>query len=163
MYLSTGRKETKGEIMEFILADPVEKNRKLYENACKKFNFNSENSLFSWQLKKVFNEYIDNGGFVGLMSFSTPNQIQDYAYIYSYSFWRKFWNYDIVIIMNQLPIKLPYNIFFLFRKMKWYFIWRNKVLNKELKIWKSMKKNGCYAGPDPRIKHKSSIKFIPVK
>ena len=149
--------------MELGFTDPVEINRKIFDNACKKFHVDSEKTLFSWQLKKLFNEYIDNGGFIGLMSFSTPYQIQDYAYICNSSFWRKFWTYDIEIILNQLLIKLPYYIFNLFRKIKWNLIWRKRVLSKELKIWKSMKKNGCYAGPDPRIKYKSSLKFIPVK
>ena len=72
--------------MELGFTDPVENNRKLYENACKKFHVDPEKTLFSWQLKKVFNEYIDNGGFVGLMSFSTPYQIQSYAYISNSSF-----------------------------------------------------------------------------
>ena len=146
-------------ILGFI--DPIGNNWKIYEVACKKFNLSPEEICFSWQLKKIFNEYIDNGGFVGLMSFSTPPQIQSYAYMINSSFWRKFWTYDIEIMLSRLPFKLPYHLFYLFGKIKWNFIWREKVLNKELKIWKSMKKNGCYAGPDPRIKYKSSIRFIP--
>ena len=79
------------ESKEIVFTDPEETNRKIYENACKKFHLNPEKNLFSWQLKKVFNEYVDNGGFVGLMSFSTPSQIQSYAYINNSSFWHKFW------------------------------------------------------------------------
>ena len=150
------------ELKELGFTDPIETNWKIYENACKKFNLSPKKIFFSWQLKKVFNEYVDNDGFVGLMSFSTPYQIQSYAYISNSSFWQKLWTYDIEIILNQLPIKLPKYLFHLFRKIKWNLIWRKKVLNKELKIWKSMKKNRCYAGPDPRIKYKSSMKFIPL-
>ena len=130
------------ELKEMGFTDPIETNWKIYETACKKFNLNPEGIFFSWQLRKIFKEYIDNGGFVGLMSFSTPYQIQSYAYISNYSFWRKFWIYDIEIILDRLPIKLPYHLFNYFRRVKWNFIWRKKVLNKELKIWKSMKKNG---------------------
>jgi hypothetical protein len=143
-------------IDDFDFGDPVQKNWQIYEKACKKFNLDPAGRLYSWQVEKVFTDYVENGG-ISCRPY-TPMNIRIYRFLGRFSFWKKFWIHDFETFLQRLPVKFPHKLFrfllFFRRKIFWRILGRI-ALKKSMKIWKSMKKNACYAGPDPRLKYKS--------
>ena len=156
---------------ETVFRPAIEKSIEIYEASCKKFNKNPGKPLYSWEMKLIFEDYIQNNGFIQSWGLNTSSKIHAYSRdCYGKSFTERLLNYDIYVFFERLPIKFPYYLFCFVRKIFaltrskiWSLIWYTTVLKKELKIWKSMKRNGCYAGPDPRKKYKGRLNFIPVK
>jgi hypothetical protein len=154
-----------------IISSSMADNQKIYETACKIFDKSPDVELFSWWMEKICAEYFKNDGYAHPMAIeNTPPQVHAYLQFLNRSFKYRFLNYDVPLFLGRLPVKFPYKIYDAVKSLRMklivfqmHIIWRNTVLKKELKIWKDMTKNGCYAGPDPRIKYKSSLKFIPVK
>jgi hypothetical protein len=148
----------------------LQDNFNIYKTSCKKYNRNPHIRQYSWWMEKICLEYALNGGAANIMMKDIiPQQLYEYLSCLGQPLKYRLFNYDVYVFFERLPVKFPYyififikNIYYLVHSFIWNCIWYKKVLLKELKIWKSMKKNGCYAGPDPRIKYKNALKYIPI-
>ena len=104
------------------------------------------------ELKAIHDDYVSKGGFVGLMSRSTPYTVQKYVYrgMRYHSYLNFFEDIKIVIERRKLIIFYPYLALYTFlAKIEEYFCSgrkRNKEKRKEKRIRKEMLKAGCYVG-----------------
>jgi hypothetical protein len=104
------------------------------------------------ELKYIHDRYVREGGFVGLMSMSTPFPVQDY--VYSLMGKHRYMNFfkDIKILLSRGKCKTLYKVY-----QHLYYAWRelinrkserkyNKVDKEQERIRKEMRAAGCFAG-----------------
>jgi hypothetical protein len=156
---------------EIGLCPPIEKSIGIYENSCRKYNKNPDKFLYSWEMDVIIADYIQDNGYIQGWGFNTPEKIHRYLRdCAGKSSKEKFLRYDVYVFFNRLPVKFPYYFFCsakafiaIIRQGVFFLLWYNTVLKKELIIWKDMKRNCCYTGPDPREKYNGCLKFIPIR
>ena len=104
------------------------------------------------ELKVIYDDYVAAGGFVGLMSFSTPMNVQRYVYrgMRSHLYLNFFEDIKILIERRSHVLLRPYLVFYkTLRDIEHYLTWgrvKDKEKKKQERVRKQMLDAGCYVG-----------------
>ena len=81
-------------------------NLSIYEKSCKKFNKNYKKSLYSWDIKKILDDYIKkNNGDINRLFLYMPSQLRTYLIYSEEKFsWKRFLKYNINVFLKRFPI-----------------------------------------------------------
>jgi len=81
-------------------------NLSVYEKSCRKYNKNYKKPIFSWSMKKIFDDYKKNNGEINRLFLYMPSQLCSYIIYSDVNFsWKRFFKYNIYVILKRLPVK----------------------------------------------------------